>query len=491
MIALTWILSASAGVYSFPTTAADAPHFYPTAYFDQGGGTDWSCGGVTYLGHRGSDFGVGGFAGMDAGRTVVAASGGTVLEVNDGEFDRCITGDCAGGGGFGNYVKMLHADGTETIYGHLKTWSVAVWEGQVVGCGEVLGEVGSSGYSTGPHLHVEMRSASVAFDPFWGACGSAVSQWTAQGAYLGLPTVACGALPTCEPIDTLHCGAVHSARNDGPGSTSEHSNYGPCSEYSYSGPEVVYAFTATVDEPVTLDLTGLDDDLDLLVMDSTACDGTDCVAASTHPMTSDESITFSALAGTTYQVVVDGWGGAVSDFELALSCTEGLALSQTPMAASEEVTFTVTGASPGETVFVLRSSAMGATCPDLLGGRCLDLAPPVSVIGSAVGDGSGTATLLRTLPPTLPDGLSVHTQAAVVRGVGGAASLVSNPVDTVTGSAGPDAEFCAGLLDGLWCSGDDLVTCSGDEVAAWSPCAAGCITMPYGTPDACADLPDG
>ena len=49
-----------------PTTPAHQGYFYPTAYVDHAG-NDWNCGTNTYSGHRGSDFGVGGFPGMDAG----------------------------------------------------------------------------------------------------------------------------------------------------------------------------------------------------------------------------------------------------------------------------------------------------------------------------------------------------------------------------------------------------------------------------------------
>lgn len=54
---------------------------------------------------------------------------------------------------------------------------------------------------------------------------------------------------------------------------------------------------------------------------------------------------------------------------------------------------------------------------------------------------------------------------------------------------GPDASFCAGKQDGLWCDGDDLVRCSGDAVVSWETCAAGCQTMPLGTNDQCYAVP--
>lgn len=90
---------------------------YITAYRDHQSGAgyqDWNCGGVSYDGHRGTDMGIGGFGAMDAGRWVVAAAEGVVSWVNDGCFDRCTSGACGCGAGFGNYVKITHPDGRST-----------------------------------------------------------------------------------------------------------------------------------------------------------------------------------------------------------------------------------------------------------------------------------------------------------------------------------------------------------------------------------------
>ncbi|OZE94774.1 M23 family metallopeptidase [Rhodococcoides fascians] len=60
--------------------------------------------------------------------------------------------------GFGLWVKVLHADGTETVYGHVDTYEVA--EGQQVAAGQQIATVGNRGQSTGPHLHFEVHDAS-------------------------------------------------------------------------------------------------------------------------------------------------------------------------------------------------------------------------------------------------------------------------------------------------------------------------------------------
>lgn len=177
--------------YAAPFSAAHYGHFYPTAYYDHAG-RDWACGRIRYSGHRGSDYGGGGFAGMDAGRTIVAAADGTVTTVHDGEFDRCTSGGCSGGSGYGNYVRIRHADGKHTYYAHLKRWSVRVRPGDRVSCGQALGQMGSSGYSTGPHLHFETRTAGNArVDPFHGSCSGPPSYWVSQGSHGRLPGRAC------------------------------------------------------------------------------------------------------------------------------------------------------------------------------------------------------------------------------------------------------------------------------------------------------------
>ena len=163
--ALVLAVPAAAQELSFPTSPEDYPHFYVTAYYDHGSLTDWNCGSNTYSGHGGNDYGGGGFAGMEEGRDIVAAADGVVTAIHDGEFDECTTGDCPGGGGWGNHVRVQHGYGYQVIYAHLSQWSVAVEEGESVTCGQLLGLMGSSGYSTGPHLHFEIRYKGRPVDP--------------------------------------------------------------------------------------------------------------------------------------------------------------------------------------------------------------------------------------------------------------------------------------------------------------------------------------
>lgn len=66
-------------------------------------------------------------------------------------------------GGYGNCVRIAHANNFETLYGHLSRITVRV--GQEVEVGEKIGEVGSTGRSTGTHLHYEVRKNGKAINP--------------------------------------------------------------------------------------------------------------------------------------------------------------------------------------------------------------------------------------------------------------------------------------------------------------------------------------
>ena len=66
-------------------------------------------------------------------------------------------------GGYGHMVEINHGNGLATRYGHLSAIDVKV--GQFVRIGETIGKIGSTGRSTGPHLHYETRIDGEAVDP--------------------------------------------------------------------------------------------------------------------------------------------------------------------------------------------------------------------------------------------------------------------------------------------------------------------------------------
>ena len=75
------------------------------------------------------------------GTPIMAAADGVVIDV----------GPTAG---YGAWVKLRHADGTVTLYGHINTWLVS--KGQRVMAGDQIATIGNRGNSTGPHLHFEV-----------------------------------------------------------------------------------------------------------------------------------------------------------------------------------------------------------------------------------------------------------------------------------------------------------------------------------------------
>lgn len=155
---------------------------------------DWNCGTRTYdlssgYNHGGMDIYLWPFDMnmMDAGQAeIIAAADGIILAKEDGNFDK----NCAMGTGQWNAVYLKHTDGTVTWYGHMKNGSLtAKAVGAAVTKGEYLGTVGSSGSSTGPHLHFEVHDAGGnVVDPYNGTCNSSPSMWNAQKPY-SEPTV--------------------------------------------------------------------------------------------------------------------------------------------------------------------------------------------------------------------------------------------------------------------------------------------------------------
>ena len=96
--------------------------------------------------HKGVDIGAA------KGTPIMAAASGTVTTAQYGY-----------GGGYGNYVIISHGNGIQTLYGHCTTLNVSA--GQSVSQGQQIATVGSTGASTGNHLHLEIRINGVAQNP--------------------------------------------------------------------------------------------------------------------------------------------------------------------------------------------------------------------------------------------------------------------------------------------------------------------------------------
>ncbi len=96
---------------------------------------------------------------MHKGLDLYLKTGDTVVSA----FDGVVRYAKFNGGGYGNCVVVRHLNGLETIYGHLSQINVA--ENQYVQAGELLGLGGTTGHSSGPHLHFETRYKDFAIDP--------------------------------------------------------------------------------------------------------------------------------------------------------------------------------------------------------------------------------------------------------------------------------------------------------------------------------------
>ncbi|SFV53732.1 Membrane proteins related to metalloendopeptidases [hydrothermal vent metagenome] len=86
------------------------------------------------------------------GTPVHAAGSGTIIY-------------CARMGTYGNLIKIRHADGYETRYAHLKSFRRGIYRGKHVKKGQIIAYVGTTGRSTGPHLHFELRKHGRAINP--------------------------------------------------------------------------------------------------------------------------------------------------------------------------------------------------------------------------------------------------------------------------------------------------------------------------------------
>jgi len=97
---------------------------------------------------------------LHAGMDYAAATGTPVRAIGDGEVI-----DAGWDGGFGNRIKIQHKNGLVTLYGHLSAFATGIRPGLRVHIGQLIGYVGSTGLTTGPHLHFAVYVNGIPRDP--------------------------------------------------------------------------------------------------------------------------------------------------------------------------------------------------------------------------------------------------------------------------------------------------------------------------------------
>ncbi len=188
-VTFTWPLSAANGLadYGYHGVSGFVDHDgrYPNFLLD------YNCGSRTYdtisgYNHQGTDYFTWPFPWQkmaDNAVIAIAAADGTIVWKQDGNDDH----SCSFNNNDWNMVSIRHSDGSIAWYGHLKNGSViSKGIGSTVAAGEYLGVVGSSGNSTGPHLHLELYDPAFnLLDPYQGSCNqfNANSWWAAQRPY--------------------------------------------------------------------------------------------------------------------------------------------------------------------------------------------------------------------------------------------------------------------------------------------------------------------
>ncbi len=172
---------------------------------------DYNCTQRTYNSHTGTDIFTWPFSWYQMENNiseVIAAAAGIIVFKNDGLFDK----SCDLNSNNWNAVYLEHSDGSRTWYGHLKNGSLTSKSvGDDVVEGEYLGVVGSSGNSTGPHLHFEVYdSNNKLIDPFNGNCNNIATWWQDQPDYrdpqinAALTHTAPPVFNTCPEIETTN-----------------------------------------------------------------------------------------------------------------------------------------------------------------------------------------------------------------------------------------------------------------------------------------------
>ncbi|WP_439124910.1 M23 family metallopeptidase, partial [Marivita sp.] len=221
---------------------------------------DYRCGLKSRDGHSGTDFALLSFEQMDKGVRVIAAADGRVQAIRNTRPDQpYVPGSDLNGQECGNAVRIDHGNGYQSVYCHMKLGSVRVTPGQRVLSGQLLGEVGLSGLTNYPHLHLTITQGADVVDPFAPGQTNACSEpfetlWRDTPPYVdaGLATV--GVSEAVPELHAVQSGAARRTRLSPDDAMvlyahAFHSNKHDRIEFEMSGPDgLVYEHTARLDD---------------------------------------------------------------------------------------------------------------------------------------------------------------------------------------------------------------------------------------------------
>lgn len=141
------------GTETVPSNPSSSGYIFPVAGLSRANINNKSY--PSYKGHTGVDVNI-----NVTGKSVVAVKSGTVV------ISKALTNSDGSYRSYGEYVVINHHDGTMTLYAHMLSGSRRVKEGQSVSQGQVIGTVGSTGNSSGTHLHFEVLVNGKPQNPF-------------------------------------------------------------------------------------------------------------------------------------------------------------------------------------------------------------------------------------------------------------------------------------------------------------------------------------
>ncbi|MCK0172279.1 M23 family metallopeptidase [Aliiroseovarius sp. S1123] len=210
-------------VLSFPVACALGQDCFIQSYVDadpSNGAADFTCGVLSYDGHQGTDIALTSDMAAQAGVDVTPVAPGVVRRLRDGGADQFFsaTFDHSDGQDCGNGVVIDHGGGWESQYCHMRKDSIAVEVGQRVGLQTPLGQIGMSGRTEFPHLHLTLRKDEQVVDPFNADpltyCGDtdATSLWADEILYRASGFVNAGFSDRIPDFDTVKWGkAAHAS----------------------------------------------------------------------------------------------------------------------------------------------------------------------------------------------------------------------------------------------------------------------------------------